>query len=91
LHLSILQESDETILKAQLATCQERHETAPPTVSENRSPDYACDVSGNEDLHINREADLPESDNDDLIFLARLQQEKPPPKPRQRKDVSSRL
>ena len=71
--------------------CQERHETAPPSVSEHRSPDSACDDSGKEDLHINGEVDLPESDNDDLILLARLQQEKPPPKPCHSKDASSRL
>ena len=78
LHRSILQESLETLLEAQLATCQERHETAPSSDSEHRSPDFVCDDSGKADLHINVEADLPEIDNDDLILLARFQQEKPP-------------
>ena len=91
LHLSILQESLATLLKAQLATCQERHEIAPSSDSEHRSPDFVCDVSGKADLHINGEADLPEIDNGDLILLARFQQEKPPPKPGQHKDATSRL
>ena len=89
LHLLILQESHETLMKAQLGKCQVR--SSPESVSaEHHSPRSACAVSVDmDDRHVIDVVDKSECTDDDLILLARTQQTTPPPTHRQRKGVNN--
>ena len=89
LHLLILQESHETLLKAQLDKCQVR--SSPESVSaEHHFPRSACAVSIDmDDQHVIDVVDKSECTDDDLVLLASIQQTTPPPTHRQRKGVNN--
>ena len=89
LHLLILQESHETLMKAQLDKCQVR--SSPESVSaEHHSPRSACAVSVDmDDQHVIDVVDKSECTDDDLVLLASIQQTTPPPTHRQRKGVNN--
>ena len=89
LHLLILQESHETLMKAQLDKCQVR--SSPESVSaEHHYPRSACAVSVDmDDQHVIDVVDKSECTDDDLVLLASIQQTTPPPTHRQRKSVNN--
>ena len=89
LHLLILQESHETLMKAQIAKSQVR--SSPESVSaEHHSPRSTCAASVDMgDQHVIDVVDKSECTDDDLVLLARIQQTNPPPTHRQRKGVNS--
>ena len=89
LHLLILQESHETLMKVQIAKWQVRN--SPESVSaEHHSPRSACAVSVDmNDQHVIDVVDKSECTDDDLVLLARIQQTTPPPTHRQQKGVNN--
>ncbi|KAK2166545.1 hypothetical protein NP493_1317g00000 [Ridgeia piscesae] len=89
LHLLILQESHETLMKAHIAKCQVR--SSPESVSaQHHSLRSTCAVPVDMDVqHVLDVVDKSECTGDDLVLLARIQKTTPPPTHRQRKGVNN--